>query len=118
MIWWFALKDVSLPVYLFILLLTTILAIYSAGVAEKTLGKDAGQIVIDEVVGQFITLTLCIPVILHAVIGFFLFRLFDVWKPLYIRKAEKIRGGMGIVLDDVLAGIAGLIVLQIIILIT
>lgn len=72
--------------------------------------EDPPQVVIDEVVGQCMTL-LVVPVdVLYYLIGFLLFRLFDITKPWPVNWADKnIKGGLGIMLDDVLAGIyAGL----------
>ncbi len=80
---------------------------------------DPGAIVIDEVAGQWIVLLAAIsgfgaqsPDPMLYVLGFFLFRLFDVLKPWPISVADKkIGGAMGVMVDDVLAGIAGLLVM-------
>jgi len=76
--------------------------------------RDPGWIVIDEVVGQWITL-FALPVNLFAyAIGFALFRLFDIWKPWPIRTIERrCGGGFGIMIDDVLAAFYALIVIGI-----
>jgi phosphatidylglycerophosphatase A len=87
-------------------------AIVTAHRAEKTLGHDASPIVIDEVVGQMITLWLAPRTWPWLLAGFFLFRLFDIWKPLGARRLQDLPGGWGIVADDVLAGIYGFLVLQ------
>ena len=75
---------------------------------------DPGWIVVDEVVGQWLTL-LALPVSVAAyAIGFLLFRLFDIWKPYPIRDVERrCGGGFGIMIDDVLAAIYALIVIGI-----
>ena len=88
------------------------ISIATAHQAEKSLGHDASPIVIDEVVGQMITLLLVPRTWPWVLAGFLLFRLFDIWKPLGAREAQNLPGGFGIVADDVLAGIYGLIVLQ------
>ena len=80
--------------------------------AEKTLGHDASPIVIDEVLGQMITLWFVPRSWPWVLAAFFLFRLFDIWKPLGAREAQNLPGGWGIVADDVLAGIYGFVVLQ------
>ena len=99
--------------------LLLVLGVRAAGRAEIDFGRrDDGRIVIDEVVGQMITLlpltllpradfSLLFP---HVVTGFVLFRLFDVWKPGAVRWAEqRFKGGLGVMLDDVVAGLyAGL----------
>jgi phosphatidylglycerophosphatase A len=89
------------------------ISIWSAHVAEKSLGHDASPIVIDEVLGQMIALW-CVPRTWGWVLaGFLLFRLFDIWKPLGARKAQDLPGGFGIVVDDVMAGIFALVLLQV-----
>lgn len=90
------------------------IGVWAAGKAEKFFGKvDPGPVVIDEVVGQMITLLLW-P---HAswkwlLAGFLLFRAFDIVKPFPARRAERIAGGWGIMLDDVVAGAYSLAVLM------
>ena len=77
-------------------------------------GKDPKKVVIDEMVGVWIAL-LGLPLanVYYLLAGFVLFRFFDIAKPLGIREAEKVGGGWGIMLDDVLAGVYANIVLQI-----
>ncbi len=79
----------------------------SSRVCALSGAKDPGQIVIDEVSGQLIALTPLAagPSIEGVVIGFVLFRLFDVFKPYPIYKLERLRGGLGVMSDDLLAGI-------------
>jgi phosphatidylglycerophosphatase A len=89
------------------------IAIFSAHQAEKTLGHDASPIVIDEVVGQMIALWWVPRSWPWVLAGFLLFRLFDIWKPLGAREAQRLPGGWGIVIDDVLAGLYALGVLQV-----
>jgi len=91
------------------------LAVITAGQAEKILDrKDPGVVVIDEVIGMLITLIGAPNNPLIWLLGFGLFRFFDIFKPYPIRIIDqRINGGMGIVLDDVLAGMYSLIVLQI-----
>ena len=69
--------------------------------------KDPRRIVIDEVSGQLISLSplLLSPTWLSVFIGFLLFRIFDIFKPYPIRKLEHLPGGLGVMADDVLAGI-------------
>lgn len=91
------------------------IAVITAGQAEKILDrKDPGVIVIDEVIGMLITLIGAPNNPLIWLLGFGIFRFFDIFKPYPIRIIDqRINGGMGIVLDDVLAGVYSLIVLQI-----
>lgn len=91
------------------------IAVITAGQAEKILDrKDPGVVVIDEIIGMLITLIAAPDNPLIWLLGFALFRLFDIFKPYPIRLIDqRVNGGMGIVLDDVLAGIYSLIVLQV-----
>jgi phosphatidylglycerophosphatase A len=89
------------------------IGIWSATVAAQMLGKeDPGQVVIDEVLGQWVTLAGALRVNWKAfVLGFVLFRLFDIWKPAPVRSFERLPGGQGIVADDLMAGLYGALVL-------
>ncbi len=82
----------------------TAIAVICAGVAEETLGHDAHPIVIDELVGQWIALLFVPRSLVAYAIAFVLFRIFDVWKPLGAREAQRLPGGWGVVTDDVIAG--------------
>ena len=89
-----------------------VIGVWASEIAARDMGvSDPSEIVIDEVAGQWLTL-LVVPAdpLLYAC-GFLLFRLFDIWKPWPISWADqKIKGGMGIMLDDVIAGVyAGLL---------
>lgn len=89
------------------------IGVWSAGVyAERTGGEDPGAVVIDEVAGQWLVL---IPAPLDPLwyaAGFVLFRLFDIWKPWPVSLADRqVKGGLGIMLDDILAGCYGLAVM-------
>ncbi len=87
--------------------------VWAAGEAEKFFGRiDPGQVVIDEVVGQMVTL-LARPRASWKwlLAGFLLFRAFDILKPFPARRVERLRGGWGIMVDDGIAGIYGLVVM-------
>jgi phosphatidylglycerophosphatase A len=88
-----------------------------SGEAERLFGKkDAQCIVIDEIAGLQWGLFLIAPTVLHVVLGFFLFRFFDVVKPFPARLfEERLPGGLGIVADDLAAGVYANVVLQILI---
>ena len=74
--------------------------------------KDTSHVVIDEVAGQLLTLIAC-PIVWQALLaGFILFRAFDIVKPPPVRSLERLPKGTGIVVDDLGAGMYGLIVLQ------
>jgi phosphatidylglycerophosphatase A len=96
-------------------LLATAIGIPAATrVALESGREDPGHVVIDEVAGQWLTLAICRPDWPHALIALALFRLFDITKPWPIRKLEALPGGWGIMLDDLAAGLFGLIVLLVI----
>jgi len=110
LIWWFFLSALNPFIFWAIILLITGLAIWSSDHAERVLDKkDPGVIVIDEVVGQWLTLALVPRQIGYVLIGFVIFRIFDIVKPFPINRSQRLPGGWGIVLDDILAGIYGLI---------
>jgi phosphatidylglycerophosphatase A len=88
------------------------IAIPASTVAERSLGHDAHPIVIDEVVGQMIALWHVPRTWPWVLAGFLLFRVFDIWKPLGAREAQRLPGGWGIVIDDVMAGLYALALLQ------
>lgn len=93
-------------------LLVTLIGIPAASLVEREFGReDPGFVVIDEVAGQWLTLAAAAVEIRYAVLGFFLFRLFDIVKPPPARQLERLHGGTGIMLDDLAAGIYGAIVL-------
>lgn len=87
-----------------LLVVGTAIAVWAAGEAEKVLGHDAKPIVIDEAVGQTIALLFVPHTIAAFLFSFFLFRGFDVWKPLGAREIQVLPGGFGVVADDVIAG--------------
>ncbi|MES2881419.1 MAG: phosphatidylglycerophosphatase A [Bacteroidota bacterium] len=90
--------------------------LWSSSLVEKNWGHDSNRIVIDELLGMCVAL-LFVPVSLTTVaIAFLFFRFFDIAKPLYIRRVEKLPGGWGVMTDDLLAGIYANLLLQIILL--
>jgi len=90
------------------------LAVRAAGITEQILGqRDPGVIVVDEVAGMLVSLYLLPASWGFLVGGFFLFRLFDITKPFPVRHLERIPGGAGVVLDDVMAGLYANLVLRV-----
>ena len=87
--------------------------IWAAGAVAKQVGrKDPQIVVVDEVVGQWITLAGATQLNWKSWLGaFVLFRLFDIWKPPPVRQLERLPGGIGIVADDAMAGVYGALVL-------
>ena len=86
--------------------------VYVSFQGEKAWGKDPGYVVIDEFVGFFVTVSLLPQSILLGIVGFFIFRVLDVIKPPPARQSEALPGGWGIVVDDVIAGIYGHLILR------
>ncbi len=88
------------------LLLLMVPAVFSSGrVAQFDGNSDPSRVVIDEIVGQILCL-LWVPVsVISLVAGFLLFRFFDIVKPSPARESEGLGGGLGIVCDDLIAGI-------------
>jgi phosphatidylglycerophosphatase A len=107
---------IKLPViyYLAVVLLFLGFGIWACEKVSQDLGEhDYPGIVWDEVVGYLLTMTGSPPGLLWIVLGFFLFRLFDIWKPGLIRLVDKkIKGGLGIMIDDVLAALPAWLILQ------
>jgi phosphatidylglycerophosphatase A len=108
------LQDLSSMQYLVMLVVTSLVGIYLCGKTSKDLGvHDHSGIVWDEFVGYWITMWLAPTGWEYIVLGFVLFRLFDILKPWPISWVDKhVHGGFGIMFDDILAGVMSLIVLQ------
>ncbi len=113
---WFFLRELNLTYYLLMLVLVFILGFFVAGSAEKLLDQaDAGPIVIDEFLGMFITLLYAPAHPAAWILGFLLFRFFDIKKPFPCSWFDAhIHGGIGIMMDDVIAGFYALASLQLI----
>ena len=111
----FGLAQLSLALALGGIVVFIVLAIGIAGAAERELGqKDPGCIVIDEMAGMMVTVVGLQWNLQTVIIGFVVFRVLDILKPFPIRQLErKFGGGTGIVIDDVVAGIIGNIILRI-----
>ena len=93
----------------------TALGIWSAGKVEADWGEDSSKVVIDEAAGMCVSL-LFLPVqIKYIITAFILFRFFDIAKPLFIRRLEKLPHGWGVMADDLLAGIYTNLIMQIIV---
>lgn len=106
----------SLPLKATIIVVAFAIGVYACQKATDAIGiDDHGGIVWDEFVGMFITVA-CLPNTLAWLIaGFVVFRIFDIWKPWPIGPIDaKLKGGLGIMLDDVIAGVFALVVLKLI----
>ena len=108
----FLLEFLHVSTLFLLALLITLIAIKQIDIYEKEVGMhDGKEIVIDELAGMWITLAICginsSNILFMAPIAFIFFRLFDIWKPSFIGKIDRdVKGGLGVMGDDVLAGIA------------
>jgi phosphatidylglycerophosphatase A len=106
---WLALRELDAPYYVLVVAIAFAIGAWASNVAIDRLRiADPGAVVCDEFVGQWIAL---LPLVLAprgwpwVVVAFGLFRLFDVWKPWPVSWADRrIHGGVGVMLDDVIAG--------------
>jgi len=101
--WWFAVMAALL----------FLPAVHASTITAKAAGlKDPGFVVVDEVIGQWITLAGASSLNWRTYLAAFaLFRLFDIWKPAPVRQLEALPGGWGINADDAMAGVYGALVL-------
>lgn len=109
---------VAVTLEFLIIVCITLVGIWAASRTEKLSGKkDPGKVVIDEVAGQLIALS-AIPLWIHAwsmiVLAFLLFRLFDIIKPYPCRRLESLPSGLGIMADDVVAGVYAALVVAVV----
>ena len=108
-LWLFPLSD---PGLLLVLALVLVAGTWAAGRAERLLGqKDPGAIVVDEVAGMIVSVLFLPRTLAVLVAGFCLFRFFDVTKPFPARTSQRFAGGVGVMIDDVIAGLYALVVL-------
>lgn len=108
------------PIYAVVVTLMFFLGVWLCDRTEKDIGThDHSGIVWDEFVGYLVTMFYAPAGWLWIIIGFFLFRLFDIWKPYPIRQLERrYRNGFGNMIDDVVAGLYAGIVLQLLVLVS
>jgi len=117
LLWWLLASHIPasahVPAILALIVASTAIGIPAATLEARGCGeKDPSHVVIDEVAGQLVTLVAC-PILWKPLLaGFILFRAFDIVKPPPIRRLERLPEGIGIVVDDLGAGVYGLIVLQ------
>jgi phosphatidylglycerophosphatase A len=99
-----------LAVELLAVLMLAVVGTWAASRTEKISGtKDPGKVVVDEVAGQYIALLpvpfLVDPAWWSAIVAFALFRFFDIVKPYPARRLENLQGGLGVMADDLIAGV-------------
>lgn len=108
------LSGLSLVNYLLILAIVIVAGIYLCGESARRLQlDDPGGVVWDEIAGFLVTMIAAPVGAVWIILGFILFRIFDIWKPTPIRLLDKyVKGGWGIMVDDLVAGLYALICLQ------
>jgi phosphatidylglycerophosphatase A len=98
-----------------ILVIVVPVAVYLSHEMERMHGADSSRIVIDEFAGMQVTFLMLDPSITIGAVGFCCFRFFDILKPFPINRSQRLRGGVGVVVDDLIAGLYARIVLMILI---
>jgi len=100
--------------FLAVLAVITLLGLWAAHRVEVVTGrKDPGLIVIDEVAGMMVSVMFLPRTLAVFVSAFLLFRLFDIWKPFPARESQALRGGFGVMVDDLIAALYALAVIAI-----
>jgi len=113
-VWYWIIGFASTFTFIVLIAVIFVLGAYVSSVTENYLStKDPSIIVIDEWVGQWIALLFLPKTVLWGLVAFILFRVFDIWKPYPISALDRIKGGFGIMADDVLAGIYALAIISV-----
>jgi len=99
-----------------VIILLFAVGVWSANAAERHFGGvDPAPVILDEVVGMLITLAFLPVTITGAIVGFLLFRLFDVVKPWPANRLEALHGGLGVMADDAMAGVYGNVAMRLLV---
>jgi phosphatidylglycerophosphatase A len=102
------------PGLLVTLAIVMLVGIWAGSRVERAIdAKDPGIIVIDEVAGMLLSVLFLPRTIPVLVTAFLLFRLFDIWKPFPARQFQELHGGLGVMLDDLIAGAYALVIIVI-----
>ncbi|MCL5031227.1 MAG: phosphatidylglycerophosphatase A [Bacteroidetes bacterium] len=96
------------------IILFTFYGVYVGTKFEKVYGEDPSECTIDEVVGMWISLLFVPKNLIISIIAFLIWRFFDITKPSPARQMEKLKGGFGIMMDDVVAGFYSLVLVHLI----
>ena len=110
---WASLVNENHLLTLALILLITVLGTLASAIVSRELGvEDPSEIIIDEVAGQWMAV-LALPFHWgYWLAAFLLFRIFDIWKPWIIDRSQHLPGGLGIMMDDILAGLFTFLLLQ------
>lgn len=114
-VWWPIVGAAGLPIQLICIALAVVGGTWVVDWTAKRCGvHDDGAIVIDELAGMWLTLVAVPQCVWAFVLGFALFRLFDIWKPWPVSWADRrVPGGFGVMLDDLIAGLLAAVVLNV-----
>jgi len=114
LLWWVLFSDAGLLIFLVAIFVATGFGVWACGRTAKALGtEDHSAIVWDEFVGLWIACFALPGGWVWAAVAFALFRLFDIWKPWPVGWCDRnVKGGWGIMLDDVVAGLLALATVQ------
>ena len=115
LVWWVLLKDLDLLIFGIVIILFFFIGIIVSNIIIDQNGdNDPSHIIIDELVGQWLALWMLPDGSFYIIIVFILFRFFDIIKPWPIRFMEQLPKGLGVMCDDLTAGLITLIIIQII----
>ena len=115
LVWWVLLKDLDLLIFGIVIILFFFIGIIVSNIIIDQNGdNDPSHIIIDELVGQWLALWILPDGYFYIIIAFILFRFFDIIKPWPIRFMEQLPKGLGVMCDDLTAGLITLILIQII----
>jgi len=115
---WGLVSPVPVTIQVLLLLLVVVLGVPAAGWLERRHGQDPSLVVCDEVAGMLVTYLGVSTGWVGWLAGFFWFRFFDIAKPFPVRRAERLPGGWGITVDDLLAGVYAHICLRLTLVVT
>ena len=115
LLWWLLLKDLNTYIFGAIIIIFLLIGIVVSNIIIDQSGDhDPSYIIIDELVGQWLALFLIPDGFFNIAISFILFRFFDIIKPWPIRLIEKLPKGLGVMSDDLTAGLITLVLIQVI----
>lgn len=113
---WYVLQLQSVNVWIMFagILSLFLIGVWSSSVVEVSWGKDHNRVVVDELMGMWVALFMLPLNWKYLFAAFLIFRFFDIVKPLYIRKAEQLNSGWGVMTDDLMAGLYTNLLLQLV----
>ena len=115
LLWWVLLKDLNTYIFGVVIIIFLLIGIVVSNIIIDQSGDhDPSHIIIDELVGQWLALFLLPEGFFNIAISFILFRFFDIIKPWPIRLIEKLPKGLGVMSDDLTAGLITLVLIQVI----